>query len=117
MLPAQHHFNNSIDKIQVASKHTNRLLKMCFGLLDELRLSISNSDKAMFACDWISACIVLNNMVIAKGSPICGMHKERHALNRLLPPSETEERRAEFESFGFEIQCPIFAKFCEDKGY
>lgn len=115
--PAQNHFNNSIAKILVASEHTNGLLKMRFGSLNELRLSISNSAEASFACDWISACIVINNLVIEEGGPMEDFPDETAASDGALSPSENDERRAELDMFGFQIRDLLFVAFCAEKGY
>lgn len=102
-----------LPRFGVDLEHKNGLLKMRFGSLDELRLSISNSDEAAFAWDLISACIVINNVEIAQGTPMCGIPGEKGRFDRPSSPSEIEERRDDLDIFGLHLLNFVHTKVSE----
>lgn len=116
--PAQHHFNNAIAKLRVASEHCNGILKGQFGSLKELRLVISDVVSAAHVCSWISACIVLHNFLIVErlanqggGDDIWEVDPDEDE------PTDSAEWAADIDSVTGQRQNSLFSDFVFDKGY
>lgn len=117
LTPAQHHFNNSLAKIRVASEHCNSMLKGRFGSLKELRLVILDERSAAHVCAWIAGCVVIHNFLIV----------ERLAANMGFDcfddvtgeddPSEQAEHSAHNDSAQAQRRASLFSQFVLEKGY
>ena len=57
-------FNKQLSHIRIDIKHTFGILKRRWKSLTGLRLILTSEKKYEFACMWITACVVLHNILI-----------------------------------------------------
>lgn len=59
-----HAFNKQLSHIRIDIEHTFGMLKGRWKSLTGMRLIITDNKKYEFACMWITACVVLHNILI-----------------------------------------------------
>ena len=87
LIPNNTIFDHYVSRLCVRSEHCMGALKGCFQCLQGLRVYINSKSDHHFACRWITAAIILHNLVIdTEGEESCRYFGSMHT-----PADEAED--------------------------
>jgi hypothetical protein len=97
-IPVNTKFNHCIAKSRVQNKHSIGILKGCWASLQQLCLALNTKKDMKEMIGWISACIILHNLLAQLGDTWDNLDEDVSHANQLSAPESTSQIAKDFRN-------------------